>query len=131
MWLLAPQSSNIFRKPVCHLSHEVASCNTGNRRLNRTYEKNNKRNSYKMVGVENGETVIVENGPQKTAKQLQKEAKKLAKLEKFKQKQEKKVTEKPVNVKEKQEVSFKFTLNRILTAQTILVSSLYPYGAHL
>lgn len=107
VWLLAPQSSNIFRKPVCHLSHEVASCNTGNRRLNRTYEKNNKRNSYKMVGVENGETVIVENGPQKTAKQLQKEAKKLAKLEKFKQKQEKKVTEKPVNVKEKQEKSDK------------------------
>ncbi|RLU15419.1 hypothetical protein DMN91_012413 [Ooceraea biroi] len=50
---------------------------------------------------ENDETV--ESGPPKTAKQLQKDAKKLAKLEKFKQKQEKKLTEKPANVKEKQE----------------------------
>lgn len=58
-----------------------------------------------MVGVKSDETVNVENGPQKTAKQLQKEAKKLAKLEKFKQKQEKKETEKPANVKEKLEVS--------------------------
>ncbi|XP_012218114.1 valine--tRNA ligase [Linepithema humile] len=56
-----------------------------------------------MVGVNSDETVIAENGPQKTAKQLQKEAKKLAKLEKFKQKQEKKETEKPANVKEKPE----------------------------
>jgi len=58
-----------------------------------------------MVGVTSDEIVIAENGPQKTAKQLQKEAKKLAKLEKFKQKQEKKETEKPTNVKEKSEVS--------------------------
>ncbi|EFN82871.1 valine--tRNA ligase [Harpegnathos saltator] len=54
-----------------------------------------------MVDAKNEE--IVENGPQKTAKQLQKEAKKLAKLEKFKQKQEKKEIEKSVNVKEKPE----------------------------
>ncbi|XP_014607810.1 PREDICTED: valine--tRNA ligase [Polistes canadensis] len=41
-----------------------------------------------------------ENVPEKTPKQLQKEAKKMAKLEKFKQKQEKKLTDKPVKVKE-------------------------------
>ncbi|XP_035731135.1 valine--tRNA ligase-like [Vespa mandarinia] len=41
-----------------------------------------------------------ENVPEKTARQLQKEAKKMAKLEKFKQKQEKKETDKPVKVKE-------------------------------
>ncbi|KAK2580346.1 hypothetical protein KPH14_001243 [Odynerus spinipes] len=41
-----------------------------------------------------------ENVPEKTAKQLQKEAKKMAKLEKFKQKQEKKGTDKPAKVKE-------------------------------
>ncbi|XP_043672900.1 valine--tRNA ligase isoform X1 [Vespula pensylvanica] len=41
-----------------------------------------------------------ENVPEKTARQLQKEAKKMAKLEKFKQKQEKKETGKPVKVKE-------------------------------
>lgn len=58
-----------------------------------------------MVNAKNDETAITENGPQKTVKQLQKEAKKLAKLEKFKQKQEKKGTEKPVSVKEKPEVS--------------------------
>lgn len=40
------------------------------------------------------------NVPEKTAKQLQKEAKKMAKLEKFKQKQEKKETDKPVKMKE-------------------------------
>ncbi|TGZ52897.1 Uncharacterized protein DBV15_11843 [Temnothorax longispinosus] len=56
-----------------------------------------------MVNAKDEETAVVENGPQKTTKQLQKEAKKLAKLEKFKQKQEKKGTEKPVNVKEKPE----------------------------
>lgn len=59
-----------------------------------------------MVGVKSDEAApIVENGPQKTAKQLQKEAKKLAKLEKFNRKQEKKETEKPINMKEKSEVS--------------------------
>lgn len=58
-----------------------------------------------MVNAKDDETAIVENGPQKTTKQLQKEAKKLAKLEKFKQKQEKKGSEKPVNVREKPEVS--------------------------
>lgn len=56
-----------------------------------------------MVDTKSDE-VATENGPQKTAKQLQKEAKKLAKLEKFKQKQEKKETVKTVNVKEKPEV---------------------------
>lgn len=56
-----------------------------------------------MVNAKDDEAAIAENGPQKTAKQLQKEAKKLAKLEKFKQKQDKKGTEKPVNVKEKPE----------------------------
>ncbi|GAB1864380.1 Valine--tRNA ligase [Camponotus japonicus] len=58
-----------------------------------------------MVNIKNDETtdVVAENGPQKTAKQLQKEAKKLAKLEKFKQKQEKKESEKPTKVKEKQD----------------------------
>lgn len=45
-----------------------------------------------------------ENVPEKTARQLQKEAKKMAKLEKFKQKQEKKETGKPVKVKETTEV---------------------------
>ncbi|XP_076647855.1 valyl-tRNA synthetase isoform X2 [Halictus rubicundus] len=50
----------------------------------------------------NGEIEI--EAPQKTAKQLQKEAKKLAKLEKFKQKQEKKgSTDKTIKVKEKNE----------------------------
>lgn len=57
-----------------------------------------------MVNAKDDETVV-ENGPQKSAKQLQKEAKKLAKLEKFKQKQDKKETEKVVNVKDKPEVS--------------------------
>ena len=60
-----------------------------------------------MSNVKDDETTITENGSQKTAKQLQKEAKKLAKLEKFKQKQEKKETEKLINVKEKSEVSVK------------------------
>ncbi|XP_011864284.1 PREDICTED: valine--tRNA ligase [Vollenhovia emeryi] len=55
----------------------------------------------KMVNTK--ETALVENGPPKTAKQLQKDAKKLAKLEKFKHKQEKKGTEKQINVKEKAE----------------------------
>lgn len=53
-----------------------------------------------MINVKNNETVIAENGPQKTAKQLQKEAKKLAKLDKFQKKQEKKGSEKSANVKE-------------------------------
>lgn len=56
-----------------------------------------------MIDAKNGETTA-EGCPQKTPKQLQKEAKKLAKLEKFKQKQEKRVTDKPVNAKEKPEV---------------------------
>jgi len=63
-----------------------------------------KKQQEKMVNAKDDETVV-ENGPQKSAKQLQKEAKKLAKLEKFKQKQEKKETEKLVNVKDKPEVS--------------------------
>jgi len=58
-----------------------------------------------MVNAQDDEIVIMENDPQKTIKQLQKEAKKLAKLEKFKQKQEKKGSEKLVNIKEKTEVS--------------------------
>jgi len=60
-----------------------------------------------MINIKDDETTIAENGSQKTAKQLQKEAKKLAKLEKFRQKQEKKETEKLINVKEKSEVSVK------------------------
>lgn len=52
-------------------------------------------------GDMNGETGI----PMKTPKQLQKEAKKLAKLEKFKQKQDKKESsDKTAKVKEKNEV---------------------------
>jgi len=58
-----------------------------------------------MVNAQDDEIGIMEKDPQKTVKQLQKEAKKLAKLEKFKQKQEKKGSEKSVNVKEKTEVS--------------------------
>ncbi|KAL6254260.1 hypothetical protein P5V15_014875 [Pogonomyrmex californicus] len=55
-----------------------------------------------MVNSKNdAATATVGSDPPKTAKQLQKEAKKLAKLEKFKQKQEKRETEKPGNVKEK------------------------------
>nr|XP_033334868.1 valine--tRNA ligase isoform X1 [Megalopta genalis] len=51
--------------------------------------------------------------PQKTAKQLQKEAKKLAKLDKFKQKQEKKeVSDKTVKVKEKNEVRIQKSENK-------------------
>ena len=42
--------------------------------------------------------------PQKSAKQLQKEAKKQAKLDKFKQKQEKKESDKAPKVKDKTEV---------------------------
>lgn len=64
----------------------------------------NKLSGTKMVDAKNDEVVAAENGPQKTAKQLQKEAKKLAKLEKFKQKQERKEIDKSVNVKEKPEV---------------------------
>lgn len=58
-----------------------------------------------MINGKDDETAVVEDHPQKTPKQLQKEAKKLAKLEKFKQKQEKRETEKSVNIKEKAEVS--------------------------
>ena len=45
-----------------------------------------------------------EAGPPKTAKQLQKEKEKQAKLEKFKQKQEKKLSSNAKDVKEKAEV---------------------------
>lgn len=58
----------------------------------------------KMVDIKNEEINGDTEVPQKSAKQLQKEARKLAKLEKFKQKQEKKESEKPVKVKEKNEV---------------------------
>lgn len=73
-----------------------------------------------MVDTKSDEANM-ENGPQKTAKQLQKEAKKLAKLEKFKQKQEKKETEKPVNVKEKSEVRFIFifSISNILSVKIL------------
>lgn len=52
------------------------------------------------------DSVSTENAPPKTAKQLEKEAKKLAKLEKFKQKQDKKeaTTTACVKPKEKPEV---------------------------
>ncbi|XP_036140662.1 valine--tRNA ligase isoform X2 [Monomorium pharaonis] len=56
-----------------------------------------------MVNTKDDETTAITENGQKTVKQLQKEAKKLAKLEKFKQKQEKKETEKYANVKEKPE----------------------------
>lgn len=51
--------------------------------------------------MENGDVSL----PQKTPKQLEKEAKKLAKLEKFKQKQEKQ-TQSSEQLKEKPDVSF-------------------------
>lgn len=47
-----------------------------------------------------------EGAPQKTAKQLQKEKEKLAKLEKFKQKQEKKLSTAAKSATEKTEVDF-------------------------
>lgn len=61
------------------------------------------------VRIVNGNVEAVESesgqgeGPQKTAKQLEKEARKLAKLEKFKQKKDKQ-KDAPVQTKEKVEV---------------------------
>lgn len=52
------------------------------------------------TGEMNGEI----EAPQKSAKQLQKEAKKQAKLDKFKQKQEKKESDNASKVKDKTEV---------------------------
>lgn len=49
--------------------------------------------------------------PLKSAKQLQKEAKKQAKLEKFKQKQEKKESDKISKIKEKNEVKLLKSFN--------------------
>lgn len=60
-------------------------------------------------------------GPPKTAKQLEKEKQKLAKLEKFKQKQEKKNVSAPGEVKEKIEVSFSSKMLHFLIVRI-------PYG---
>jgi len=53
-------------------------------------------------------------GPPKTAKQLEKEAKKLAKLEKYKQKKDK-LKETPVHTMEKVEVCSTITRNQSCT----------------
>lgn len=70
------------------------------------------RKESKMINLKNDETVIAENGPQKTVKQLQKEAKKLAKLDKFQKKQGKKENEKPANVKEVS-TQYRYSLNAV------------------
>ncbi|XP_017879965.1 valine--tRNA ligase [Ceratina calcarata] len=56
-----------------------------------------------MVDIKSEEINGEVEAPPKSAKQLQKEAKKQAKLDKFKQKQEKKESDKPSKVKEKNE----------------------------
>lgn len=67
-----------------------------------------------------------ENVPEKTARQLQKEAKKMAKLEKFKQKQEKKETDKPIKVKETTEVRALFIAYRLFSEfQAIVFVSIW------
>lgn len=76
----------------------------------------------------NGETET----PQKSAKQLQKEAKKQAKLDKFKQKQEKKESDKAPKVKEKNEVrllkSFTFTYFQLLSFILSIWPSFFCYA---
>jgi adenylyl- and sulfurtransferase ThiI len=72
------------------------------------------------VCIVNGNVEGLENeavhgeGPPKTAKQLEKEAKKLAKLEKFKQKKDK-LKEAPVHTMEKVEVCSTVTGNNSCT----------------
>lgn len=65
--------------------------------------------------------------PQKSAKQLQKEAKKQAKLDKFKQKQEKKENDKAPKVKDKTEVRSSKPWMSFRLQLPSLTLSIWPY----